>query len=466
VIGTDCRNMSPSVFLTSLLFFLLVLVPLSDSGAVVLNSENIDSVLENNDLVLINFYADWCRFSNMLSPIWDQGADKVAAEFPDKKVVLGKVDCPAQASLGSRFHITKYPTIKVVQNGQLAKKEFRGQRTVDSFVGFVKEHTKDPILEMRDDRELAERDDTKRYLVGHFPSPEDPGVAIFKKVGTVLKDDCIVKVGFGELVSSVNSGAPLVSFLSAKARSSTPDASYTGDLTDYSALHAWASQRCSPAVREITFENAEELTEEGLPFLILFHLPDDSASVKEYTEMVSRDLISEKGKVNFLTADGLKFAHPLHHLGKSKNDLPLIAIDSFRHMYLFSKYEDIRVPGKVKNFLEDMYNGKLHREYHYGPDKEAKVEEKKETQDDSNKKASDNANAKEDTADVKTDEEGEMEEKEEKTDDTKHIPRTDDQKEMEESTKEKEEIPTDPPESQFKFLGPSKNRYTILRDEF
>ena len=35
-------------------------------------------------------------------------------------------------------------------------------------------------------------------------------------------------------------------------------------------------------------------------------------------------------QVTFLTADGLKFAHPLHHLGKSKEDLPLIAIDSFR----------------------------------------------------------------------------------------------------------------------------------------
>ena len=52
--------------------------------------------------------------------------------------------------------------------------------------------------------------------------------------------------------------------------------------------------------------------------------------------------------VNFLIADGIKFAHPLHHLGKSKEDLPLIAIDSFRHMYLFPKYEDMHIPGKLK----------------------------------------------------------------------------------------------------------------------
>lgn len=39
--------------------------------------------------------------------------------------------------------------------------------------------------------------------------------------------------------------------------------------------------------------------------------------------------------INALTADGLKFAHPLQHLGKSSGDLPIIAIDSFKHMYLF-----------------------------------------------------------------------------------------------------------------------------------
>ena len=65
------------------------------------------------------------------------------------------------------------------------------------------------------------------------------------------------------------------------------------------------------------------------------------------------------GVLNFVTADGVKFAHPLHHLGKTKKvsnwqhgdhapnsspqDLPVLAIDSFRHMYLFPNYhQDIQ----------------------------------------------------------------------------------------------------------------------------
>ena len=38
-------------------------------------------------------------------------------------------------------------------------------------------------------------------------------------------------------------------------------------------------------------------------------------------------------------------------------------------MYLFPDYADMETPGKLKAFLADLYSGKLHREFHYGPDK-------------------------------------------------------------------------------------------------
>lgn len=109
--------------------------------------------------------------------------------------------------------------------------------------------------------------------------------------------------------------------------------------------------------------------------------------------------------INFLTADGDRFAHPLHHLGKKESDLPLIAIDSFRHMYLFSDIKDMDVPGKLESFIKDLYSGKLHREFHYGPDPD--------------------------------------------------IPQVEG----------KTGSPTIPPDSAFKNLGPSSKRYTLLRDE-
>lgn len=54
------------------------------------------------------------------------------------------------------------------------------------------------------------------------------------------------------------------------------------------------ASKCVPLVREITFENAEELTEEGLPFLIMFHASDDTDTIKDYKTVVETQLMSEK----------------------------------------------------------------------------------------------------------------------------------------------------------------------------
>lgn len=34
-------------------------------------------VAASNEIVFINFYADWCRFSKILQPIFDEAADVV-----------------------------------------------------------------------------------------------------------------------------------------------------------------------------------------------------------------------------------------------------------------------------------------------------------------------------------------------------------------------------------------------------
>ena len=75
---------------------------------------------------------------------------------------------------------------------------------------------------------------------------------------------------------------------------------YMGDLSNFDLLKTWVSDKCIPLVREITFENAEELTEEGLPFLLLFHHPEDTGSIELFKSEVAKQLIQEKGKTGIL----------------------------------------------------------------------------------------------------------------------------------------------------------------------
>lgn len=66
--------------------------------------------------------------------------------------------------IASRFHITKYPTLKVIRNGQPAKREYRGQRSVEAFVEFVKKQLEDPIKEFHDINDLKNLDVSQSVL--------------------------------------------------------------------------------------------------------------------------------------------------------------------------------------------------------------------------------------------------------------------------------------------------------------
>lgn len=252
----------------------------------------------SNELVFINFYADWCRFSNMLMPVFDEAAEKVAQEFPEAgKVVMGKVDCDKETSVATRFHITKYPTLKVIRNGQPAKREYRGQRSAEAFTEFIKKQLEDPIKEFSSLRELTELEDNKRMIIGYFDRRDQVEYNMFRRVATNLKDDCQFHVGFGEVSAQMHPpGQPIIVYRPDKAKTNEDDETYQGSMNNFDELHIWIAEKCVPLVREITFENAEELTEEGLPFLILFHKPDDNESIKKYNDVVLKELLSEKRK--------------------------------------------------------------------------------------------------------------------------------------------------------------------------
>lgn len=134
-------------------------------------------------------------------------------------------------------------------------------------------------------------------IIGYFDRRDQPEYNMFRRVATSLKDDCQFHVGFDEASRQMHPpGQPIIVFRPNKDRSNDLDETYPGSLTNFDELHVWISEKCVPLVREITFENAEELTEEGLPFLILFHAPDDKENIKKYNDLVHNELISEKRK--------------------------------------------------------------------------------------------------------------------------------------------------------------------------
>ncbi|OWF51555.1 endoplasmic reticulum resident protein 44-like [Mizuhopecten yessoensis] len=424
----NLRKGAMSVF-HSLVYAVLTgfLVSPGRGDVISLVSSNMNTILSTNDVVFVNFYADWCRFSQILTPIFLETSNKIKEEFPQSgRVVFGKVDADRESTIAAENHISKYPTLKLYRNGQVIKKEYRGQRTADALANYIREQLKDPIQQHTTLQSLDELDDNKRHIIGYFGNQESEPYKTYMKVTTTLRDECNFHAVLGPASESERLGGDNVVYRAPKTI--RQDVKYPGALNNYEELLQWITERCMPLVREITFENAEELTEEGIPFLILFHHPDDRAIVEKFSNVVNQELLGERTSVNFLTADGLKFSHPLHHLGKSTSDLPVLAIDSFRHMYVFPKNtNEMDQPGVLKQFIQDLHSGKLHREFHHGPDPTTTGAQNNDEVD----------------AAAQTD----------------HIPHDASDKDGEVKS------PTSPPESTFKKLAPSENRYTILHKD-
>ena len=60
-------------------------------------------------------------------------------------------------------------------------------------------------------------------------------------------------------------------------------------------MRGWIIEHCIPLVREITFQNGEEMTEEGLPLLILFYSPDDTSTKDLFKQRVEAELREHRG---------------------------------------------------------------------------------------------------------------------------------------------------------------------------
>lgn len=346
-----------------------------------LTSDNYDKETSQFQIVVLNFYADWCPYSARWKPIFQETANTIYNETKhvDPIIVFGQINCEIQTTLAQRFRITKFPTTKLTLGGKPCKKEYRGARTADAFKEYIWKFLEDPIVVIDNAVDLPAKIDEKKGAIimysgrldEHGPKPvETPELKMFRQVGQSLREDCRFYYVLNNASGNKVQPPDLFSItFKPHHKSIDEEVKYPSTLSEAATLSSWAKEHCIPLVREITFENAEELTEEGLPFVILFYDSKDKSWIELYKRIVESELKAEASGVTFLYADGHVFSHPLKHLGKTVQDLPLVAIDSFKHLFLYKKpVASISQPGNLKQFIADLHSGKLDREFHFGPD--------------------------------------------------------------------------------------------------
>ncbi len=77
-----------------------------------------DKVINNDKLVLVDFWAEWCGPCRTLSPILDE----IAEDYQDK-LDLAKVDIDQNQEYAAKYGIRNIPTVLLFKNGEIVDKQ-------------------------------------------------------------------------------------------------------------------------------------------------------------------------------------------------------------------------------------------------------------------------------------------------------------------------------------------------------
>ena len=96
------------------------------------DSNNFETEVLNNDgVVLVDFYAEWCGPCKMLAPVLEEIADD------REDIVVGKVNIDESFDIAVKYGIMSIPTLIVFKNGE----------RVATSIGFLSESDINKMIE-------------------------------------------------------------------------------------------------------------------------------------------------------------------------------------------------------------------------------------------------------------------------------------------------------------------------------
>lgn len=117
-----------------------------------LDAETFDPYIKDpkNHMVVVDFYAPWCHWCQLLEPTWKQ----VARTLPEKgysvDTRITKVNCETNRQLCMDHNIRGYPTVNVYMAGSTkAEETYYGDRTVEAFFAWIEHEHKVIEIEVK-----------------------------------------------------------------------------------------------------------------------------------------------------------------------------------------------------------------------------------------------------------------------------------------------------------------------------
>ena len=79
----------------------------------IVTEKNIETILDNNQIIFLDFWASWCEPCKVFAPIFERVSDT----YPE--IFFGKVDTETEHLLSSDFQIRSIPTLVILKEGNI-----------------------------------------------------------------------------------------------------------------------------------------------------------------------------------------------------------------------------------------------------------------------------------------------------------------------------------------------------------
>ncbi|KAI4791324.1 hypothetical protein KUCAC02_034075 [Chaenocephalus aceratus] len=184
-------------------------------ATLVLTKDNFDEIVNNADIILVEFYAPWCGHCKSLAPEYEKAAKDLSQRSPP--IPLAKVDGTIESELASRFEVTGYPTIMIFRRGKMF--DFNGPRQHQGIVDYMGEQAGPPSQQVQ-------------------AVKQDAAYEIYIEACNSLREDFTFRHSFSSEVTTLLKASPgqIVTSHPEKFRSKYEPASHTLSVEDSTAV--------------------------------------------------------------------------------------------------------------------------------------------------------------------------------------------------------------------------------------
>jgi len=309
------------LILFSLLIGVSVAEIVSEEGVLVLTEDNFHEAVDGNEFLLVEFYAPWCGHCKTLAPEYAKAASILANN--ESPVKLAKVDATVEKTLGEKFEVRGFPTLKFFKKGKAT--EYTGGRTSETIVAWVEKKSGPPaktLDNVEDAKAFIETNDIA--VVGFFKDVKSVDAKAFINAADSIDD---YPFGFSSEAAVLEEYKVDTTGIVLFKNFDEGRNDFTGEVTE-EAIVSFVSGNAVPLVADFNQETAQKIFSGEVKSIMLLFVSassEDYSAKVEIARVIAKDF---KGEMRFITVNIDEEEHKriLDFFGVEMSELPSMRI--------------------------------------------------------------------------------------------------------------------------------------------